>query len=283
MRKYKYDDERDEPKRGLSGVVVALTACGGVVVVALLLLGLVVVAGREVPRHPPSLPVVKAEAEEAQLIEEVPEGEVKAKAEAEAKAREEARVKAREEAKAEAEAKVKAEKAREEARDEAVRLLEKGTVEALFMMVIHEDKVAKGTLDKILARQKEIALALSRQRQGEAKPQRWTKTNRAKWVDKWSEGEHGKILLKGWGDILNHPSPLYTGIACNGSQTKIYINRKEWKEYTEQTVRNHFMVAAGLLPNKDDTVIQYIDDDSGEVLARFTPRTKGRDVEVVHP
>ncbi|MDQ2921160.1 MAG: hypothetical protein M3R52_06080 [Acidobacteriota bacterium] len=79
-----------------------------------------------------------------------------------------------------------------------------------------------------------------------------------------------------------NPPPLFTAISCNGKSTKIYINRSEWKKLKKFQAKNNLMFAA-LLPHTDDTVIEYLDDKSGEKLATFTAKQEIGSIKVVHP
>ena len=113
----------------------------------------------------------------------------------------------------------------------------------------------------------------------ETESQRWTKTTTPEWATKLP-APINKFFSNAMKD--GNPPPLFTAIWCNGKSTKIYINRSEWKKLKKSQATNNLMFAA-LLPHTDDTVIEYLDDKSGEKLATFTAKQEIWSIKVVHP
>ncbi len=105
----------------------------------------------------------------------------------------------------------------------------------------------------------------------------WTKTSTPRWVDKLDPK-----VQTAYRNMLNESSPLYTGFYCDGNSTKVYINRSEWRLMNRFQATNNLMLST-MLPHTDSTVIEYIDDQSGEVLAKFTSQQPMGSIDVVHP
>ena len=108
-------------------------------------------------------------------------------------------------------------------------------------------------------------------------PERWTKTHAPAWVSKLPPE-----VRKAFTDLMSNESPLYTGIVCTGRSTKVYVNRSEWKALNSFQASNHLMLVA-VLPHTDDTMVEYIDDNSGEVLAGFQINQPSGSIDIVHP
>jgi hypothetical protein len=106
----------------------------------------------------------------------------------------------------------------------------------------------------------------------------WTKSH----VPAWVRSLDPKVR-RAFGNMMHDSSPLYTGIFCDGNSTKAYINRSEWRQLTRFQASNHLGVVAAVLPHMDDTVIEFIDDSSGETLVQFTPTQSSDSIQIVHP
>lgn len=105
----------------------------------------------------------------------------------------------------------------------------------------------------------------------------WTGDHKPEWVQKLTPK-----MIEIWGGILSNPKSIFKGIFCNGKKTDVYINRKEWAELTEFQARNNTLLAL-TLPRTDTTEIKFIDNESKEILAQFTPTTPSGVTKIVHP
>jgi hypothetical protein len=104
----------------------------------------------------------------------------------------------------------------------------------------------------------------------------WTKTNTPGWAT-----ELPPEVEKMWRNLLNDADPLYTGLYSDGKSTKVFVSRSEWEKMNYFQARNNLLFAV-LLPHTDETIIQFIDDKSGEQLAKFTPKQPFGTVKIVH-
>jgi hypothetical protein len=111
----------------------------------------------------------------------------------------------------------------------------------------------------------------------------WTKTHKPAWVHKLEEVGGGD-LVKGWDKMLSADDPLETGIRRDFSANRntIYVNRTRWSGLTRFQAGNNLMFGA-LLPSDDQTIIEYVDDQSGQTLATFKRTTPMGQIQIVHP
>jgi hypothetical protein len=105
----------------------------------------------------------------------------------------------------------------------------------------------------------------------------WTKTHTPEWTQKLDLKVRGSFAA-----LLNDDEPLYTAFYCDGKSTKVYVDRARWAELTRLQASNNLQFSV-LLPHTNKTVIEYIDDKSGEKLATFTPKQRADSITIIHP
>lgn len=143
---------------------------------------------------------------------------------------------------------------------------------ALLLLVVaisvNSDSEERGVAPSDAASTDEVRASLN---------ERWTKSH----TPAWARLLDTKVQTA-FTEMMNDPSPLYSGFFCNGTSTKVYVNRAEWRQLTRFQATNNLMLAV-LLPHTDNTLIGYVDDNTGEALAVFTPTQPSGSISVVHP